>query len=298
MSPAKPVGTYRIALLGGSVTYENDTPMKQTFGAYLEEYAGGIFPDRRIEILNAAVGGYNSADGFARFHFKVLDYSPDMVLINFDVNDIWPRAFAKEFTNDYRNARIIMSQRHNPTPTELKWLRRSAFLRVLYFRYVLKGALPNIMEMTYVSSNTALYMENFKRSSSSAFRRNIEDMVYIAKGRGITPVLVTTPLHATMYKPDDPYYVLVLGGREHNEVVRDIAQKENVTLIDLEKMIPGNSTYLGDVCHLTWRGNRLRAKLIADALAPFLEKQFGATAQPYPWPIEELNAPPPAVLKR
>lgn len=301
MSAEKPAGVFRIAVLGGSVTYQNDTPLLMTYGAYLEEYLNGIFPGKKIEILNAAVGGQNSADGFARFHFKVLDYSPDMVLINFDMNDVWARVFSRDFKNDYRDVRKSMEKLHRPSDRELKWLKRSALLRVLYFKYVLKGTIPNIMELTYQSDSTANYYENFKKSSTSAFQRNMEDIVYIANGRRIEPVLLTTPFEERFYEPDpvaEPYYVLVLGAIEQNKVTREIASREKTPLIDLEKIMPKGKKWFGDVCHTSWAGNRLKAKLVGDALAPMLSEKLEMESVPYDFPVLEEGAQPLARLNR
>lgn len=291
----KESGTFRIALVGGSVIYQNDTPVKQTYAAYLTEYLNGCFPGHRIEVLNAAVGGHNSADQLARFHFKVLDYQPDMVVVHLHMNDVWPRLFSSDFKNDYRNSRTPMKERHLPTATERKFLKYSYLYRILYFKWVLHSSLPNIMEVTYRPSNTANFYNNFLNSTPDAFRRNVESLIAIARAHGVQPVLTTTAFDESFDTPDpekDPYYVLILGSREHNQVMREIAEKEHVELIPLDELIPKDPGIFGDVVHLSWKGNRMLTKIVADRLVPSLEQFFHTKAVTYDFPISDTAAQP------
>jgi lysophospholipase L1-like esterase len=304
MSFEKSENTYRIVLLGGSNVYDNDTTLLQTYGAWLEEYLNLLFPGKNIQILNAAVGGYNSADSFARFHFKVLDYSPDMVIVQHSMSDVWPRVFRpKEFRNDYRNSRKPMDRFEPPSSWQLSWLRRSILLKVLYFQFVLKGAIPDIMQVTYQSANVGMY-QNFQSSSPSALQRNLEDIVFIARSRGIAVVLATDPYNDLFYEhPDvtkDSYYVLVLGTQEHNEVIRHIAKDTSAVLVDLENAIPKDKDkkYFGDVAHTSVKGSRLKAKLVGDGIKTFLEERFQTKAVPVNFTVSEGFNQPDAVLKR
>ena len=112
MAKSKPKGIYRIALLGGSTTYDQGCGFLSTSAAYFEEVLQKAFPTKNIEVLNAAISGYTSAESFARFHFNVLDYSPDMVIIYHGVNDVWPRIYSRVFECDYRTARKILKEHH------------------------------------------------------------------------------------------------------------------------------------------------------------------------------------------
>ena len=51
-----------------------------------------------------------------------------------------------------------------------------------------------------------------------------------------------------------------------NQTIRDIAYQENILLIDLDKKIPSNETYIYDAAHLTSMGSKLVAQEISEVL--------------------------------
>ncbi len=45
------------------------------------------YPDARVEMINSGISGDTSLDGRARLDWAVLSYEPDLVTINFGIND-------------------------------------------------------------------------------------------------------------------------------------------------------------------------------------------------------------------
>ena len=80
-------GVRRIVALGDSITEAGGEA-----GGYvwlLERYLSALDPTRRIEVVNAGVGGHKSTDMAARFTRDVLDRKPDLVTISVGINDVW-----------------------------------------------------------------------------------------------------------------------------------------------------------------------------------------------------------------
>ena len=80
----------KIVIVGDSITEAGKFP-----GGYvwlLERYLSALYPDRKIEIVNAGISGNKAADMQARFQKDAIDQKPDLVMINVGVNDVW-RAF-------------------------------------------------------------------------------------------------------------------------------------------------------------------------------------------------------------
>lgn len=73
--------TYRILLLGDSIIQEH------SFAAFLEEMLNSSGMRRRFEIWNAGVGGYQINQYAAYLRHKGLKFHPDMVIVNFGLND-------------------------------------------------------------------------------------------------------------------------------------------------------------------------------------------------------------------
>lgn len=289
MSRARRPGVYRIACMGGSTTYEPYVPVDSTYVAYLEEYLNRRFPGRPIEVLNAGVGAYNSADTFARFHFKVLDYAPDMV-VNYDgINDVWPMLCKGPFESDLRHARKVMEPFEPPSRLASALARRSFAFRVLYFKLRLGGTVPSIMDLTYEPFD--MTVATYEAASTRAFRRNLEDTAFICKGRGIELVLCTFAADEFQTGRDparDPYALLMRGVDDLNKVTASVARELSLPLIDLDRAMPRNEPaakeahrYFTDICHTSRRGNRAKANLIGQGIVPILEKKLGVAAVPF-----------------
>ncbi|MCR4902257.1 MAG: SGNH/GDSL hydrolase family protein [Butyrivibrio sp.] len=77
-----------ICFLGGSITQGSLSSTPQTCYAYrVYEWFKNNFPNGKINYVNAGVGGTTSVFGAARADRDVLSYEPDLVLVEFSVND-------------------------------------------------------------------------------------------------------------------------------------------------------------------------------------------------------------------
>ena len=89
-------GKRKIVILGDSITEAGKYP-----GGYvwlLQRYLNALYPDRKIEIVNAGIGGNKSTDMQARFQKDAIDQKPGLVMINVGVNDVWNAFF--DFPNN------------------------------------------------------------------------------------------------------------------------------------------------------------------------------------------------------
>lgn len=98
----KPSGVFRIIVLGDSVTFGTEYPVELTYPKILEKLLNEKgSPGRRYEVLNAGVCAYNAAQKFLLLKNKLLDYEPDMVILQF-LNDDY-----------YRNAVVLPGGKHS-----------------------------------------------------------------------------------------------------------------------------------------------------------------------------------------
>ena len=82
----KAAGVRRIVSLGDSFTVGYEVEVEQTFSAVLERELRRR--GHRIEVLNAGVSGYSTAEALIYFERELLRYEPDLVLISFFANDL------------------------------------------------------------------------------------------------------------------------------------------------------------------------------------------------------------------
>ena len=70
----------------------------------------------------------------------------------------------------------------------------------------------------------------------------------------------------------------------YNNTLRQVAEKDQVLLIDLAREMPRNSAYYYDYLHYTEAGAAEVAEIIYRDLRPFLAEQFAA--------LHRINTPP------
>ena len=78
----KPPGIKRIVVLGDSVTNGYGVEWERVFSHILQSQLGG-----QIEIINIAAGGLNTPQEVHLFEQEGLAYNPDLVILNFILND-------------------------------------------------------------------------------------------------------------------------------------------------------------------------------------------------------------------
>src|SRR5688572_28114679 len=77
----KPPNTIRIVCLGASTTFNAEvTSNAATWPHRLQEKLQAAYPDVKIEVINAAVGGYVAADNLKNLRHRVLPLDPDLVI--------------------------------------------------------------------------------------------------------------------------------------------------------------------------------------------------------------------------
>lgn len=74
-----------IAAFGDSITA--GYAVRRGFPSLWKERLAQKYPEARIEMINSGVSGDTTHDGLARLDWAVLAYEPDLVTINFGIND-------------------------------------------------------------------------------------------------------------------------------------------------------------------------------------------------------------------
>ncbi len=82
----KPKNTFRIAIVGDSITFGRGVYMEETFSKLLEKKLQGTCA-KDAQVLNFGVSAYNTEQEFYTVKDVVLNYSPDLILIIYFPND-------------------------------------------------------------------------------------------------------------------------------------------------------------------------------------------------------------------
>lgn len=286
----KPPGEFRIACLGGSTTYGGKvSDWRDAYPARLE----AELRERghsRVRVINAGAEGWASQDSLANLELRVLDLEPDLVIVYHAVNDlharmVWPYRL-------YRGDAGSAVQHSPGLDRDVPLLERSTVARMIL---ILSGQATSQLALLgnfTVVPDTARYfafrrqkrrgvypagyfleasvMDMLDHNPPVYFRRNLANMVVVARADGAQAVLATFALFRGA--PDQPALTsdeVARGIAEHNEVIREVGRELGAPVFELAAALPADAEHFATAVHLTAKGNWLKARLFAD----FLEAQ-------------------------
>lgn len=105
-----------VGVIGGSITQGSLATANNGYGNIFYQWWTEAFPDTKINFVNAGLGGTTSYLGVHRIDKELLAYNPDVVVVEFSVNDS-DSLFYKETYEDL--IRRIMKQPNNPAVIQL-----------------------------------------------------------------------------------------------------------------------------------------------------------------------------------
>ncbi len=94
---AKGEGVYRIAVLGDSIAFGNFLSVQETFPARLERLFHSAQAPNRVEVVNMALGGYDTLQEVATLEAVGTAFRPDLVVVAFCFNDVGTDAINLEY---------------------------------------------------------------------------------------------------------------------------------------------------------------------------------------------------------
>ncbi len=196
----------------------------------------------RISVTNASCWGYTSYQGLRRFE-EIIRYEPDLVLISFGANDAHRVKVSDES--------YMATKRWIPSI-----INKSRVVR-------LGVALIDALLITTKKGRLE------PRVSLQDYKRNLERIISLADSNKIKVVLLTRPFigeseHPLLWKNFAPDY---------NELIKQIAYKNKVGMIDIYAYFKDKEEYFYDESHFNTAGFRLCADIIYNYLRENLNGQ-------------------------
>jgi len=122
--------SYRIIVLGDSIAFGNSHALENTFPYQLEQLFKSALPNNRVEVLNLALGGYDTLQQVATLADIGIALKPDMVLLSGCINDI-----------GIMSANLNYIERLQKYGLPIYHLRSAQLIRQLFDRIYLKWAM-------------------------------------------------------------------------------------------------------------------------------------------------------------
>lgn len=259
----KPEGLLRINCIGASTT-----------GNYLDENGYGFsYPLELekilksqlavpVEVNNCGQGGYNSVDILVRFAIQVIDTHPDIVVIYHAYNDI--RAYlTKGFESDYSHVRCNLGDNYG----KFALASRIPYIPLKFINCLINIWLPanirnSLLEQVTIGDfDTGL---DFSLGLKT-YQRNLQHVIDLCRSNGIK-VILSTYCHFLYdeIKAESLHMLYAKIVKEENNIMRNLARKNSLILVDNADLVPNDERYFVDSIHFTPEGMQLIAKNIAN----------------------------------
>ncbi|MDA2920095.1 SGNH/GDSL hydrolase family protein [Desulfobacterota bacterium AH_259_B03_O07] len=251
--------------LGGSSTYTIEVDdNEKMFTAQLEKILKDKYGYENVEVMNAGVGGYNSWESLIKLQFRVLDIDPDLLIIYHGTNDVNARLVIPDVYSGDNSGR---RKQWEPPPIPL--IEYSTLLRIISRKLRLThqvGVWSFVDTENYLGPKVENRdpMELLKENPPEYFRRNLNNMIAIAKANNVK-IMFATWAHSPYF--DGDYASLPfqqIGIRENNDVVREVAIKNNIPIFEFADQMPRDKKYWTDGRHVNEEGALIKAELFAN----------------------------------
>jgi lysophospholipase L1-like esterase len=283
----KDESTYRIICIGGSTTYGTAVEDYKNTYPYLLEKQLNDSGKKKIEVINAGVKGYSSFESLLNFQLNLLEFNPDLIIINHGINDlstrlVWP---PEAYRGDNSGYRV------DPYPQHLAY--DANWINYFYLGRLVKQKLMSDYEFqkehlqsigrAKTDISFEIRYQNLKETYPSGFflehpieeillanppkflKRNLSLMGEIAKENGIA-TLYTSFLYHKEAKSSMALPALAVEISKQNELIETLATEKGFYFFDLARSNNEFEAYFTDDVHLNEKGNQLKAMLFANFL--------------------------------
>jgi len=209
----------------------------------------------------------------------VSDISPDLVVIQQGLNDVWTRTTSAPIQSDFSNYRKAWSRpiekysffsKDRPiiSALTLTGIQNSMFLVYTLRRigYTLsnyqhydeeQGKMTNILSVGALVNHSDIQMDEkyLTRNSSKYFERNTRYMIGICRAMGAEVLLVTEPYTEKAGKARN------IAMPQHNALLANIAREESVLFYDFAKDMMKDDVHMPDGKHMSQIGSDLKRDL-------------------------------------
>jgi lysophospholipase L1-like esterase len=276
----RPEGVTRIVILGGSQVWDlyadNNQDWPHLVGVNLN--ANG-HPD--VEVINAGVPGYNSSQSLALLQFEIWLFEPDFVVVDHCWNDI-------KYFNRIDDGRSLITRSSRPENRQDSALFYVSSLDRLLGHSLVYQTLREPFRLWRTPARAEGVQPSDARASTvhdlgvRQYELTLSAIVDFSRQIGAQPVLVVQPrlVHANN-GPDDMRKIgYQLVGLSHqglleafsrcDAVIRGIATREDLAVIDASGVMSGSTVYFLDHVHTTSAGSQRLADVVAQSLGELL----------------------------
>ncbi len=258
-SVQKPDNTFRIIAVGGSTTVNEKSFMLSgvDYSLALEKRLSEAVSGITIEVLNAGGSAYSTAHSLINIEFRLIEYSPDIILLMHNINDCSVNFFDGGATSDYSNKYLkpyFLSPSLQGTLSVGGFLTQSRFLAWI--------GLPQML----ANKSGDLNPEADYNPGIRFFRRNIASIAGICRENRIRLILLSQP-----YSMKPHPFVSKGAFLAYDQVISEIAEEQEIQFIDMFSEFGHEDSYFLDEFHYSPEGIARFSDILSLKLKPVIE---------------------------
>jgi lysophospholipase L1-like esterase len=276
----KPAGVTRIAFYGGSSVFDVDAPGEGDWPHRVERRlkADGF---SNVEVINAGIPGYTTAEAVGTLFSEGHRFSPDYVLLYAQWNDIKLLRSSKSLLRELAPDAV----REDPRTTYQNALdhflsndsQLYVRLRERYYAWKLRvgeeGAVPS-----------GEYDDTLSDAALKQYQLNLETFVDVARDIGAVPILMIearlVARENTSEERSRIRYEYVLLSHEglcrafekEDEIIHDVGRRKGVVVIESAQQLTGKGELFASHVHLNERGSEELSRVVASELGRILRE--------------------------
>jgi len=233
---------------------------------------------KNVKIHNVAIESHTTRDSLLKY--RLLEgHVFDKVFVYHGINDLRMNNYPEDrFQQDYSHVHWYRTVNPLVRHRELSFLATPFMVEHAWFKLTRKDDDEQYEHRKYGGLI----------KTEQAFHSNLKAISNLAEKRGDALVLATYAYHVPPNYSKDAFYAknldynahrlpveawghpknIRIGLELHNKIIRRLASEEKITFVEIADHIHGEAANFDDVCHLTSKGSRRFAQLLASHLAP------------------------------
>jgi hypothetical protein len=276
-----------LVFLGGSTTTCQFVAENLRFpylaGVLLEKQLG-----LKINSYNASRVGNNSLHSIDILINKVIPLNPQIAVMMHNVNDLVILLYKKTYWNNHFSRSPLIDINKKLTVRNFLLYQRdrlipniAAQIRIISnnLKEWWRGSAENTDEFAAIRGKSITFN---KAELVRQFEMNLQMFICVCKSRNIVPVLMTMPNRLKDH-PDQVIKDMIASRKvisysdykdlfdSFNAAIAHKTKENQITLIDLARIIPPENIYMYDQVHYTEAGSERIAHVVAEQLLPIIK---------------------------
>jgi lysophospholipase L1-like esterase len=238
----KPPGVFRIVTSGGSSVYgQSESCDAAVWSQRLEDHLNEAGLGYRIEVINGGCSGYSIVENLINFATRLVDLHPDLLLHYEAINDMRCALYTRGGPVKHDNTQWRQPWPVDRTPPIEKLLEKSrTYLLWRFYCTDYRKLRPDLAYwavVNYDPNGDPYDPAPVPDLGFETYRRNLVDLVTIARAHGTQVLLATQPL-ARYHLDSAPSAKKQLAGIDRiQDIEREVGRDLNVPVFELARVI-------------------------------------------------------------